>query len=504
MIGIETLFAGRDDLLGRPFWYDEYCTVLIASHGNWLDSLGALAMGADYNPPLLYLGLRALHQVGLPFTPFALRCLALATVWIALTVLYCVLAPNFGRWRSAIGLAAAWAVPTTLVGAFDVRFYGPMLMLCAIIAGVVDAPGLSVRRRLVLLCIVCAALCSLHWFGIFLVGLAAAAVAFFFRARRQRLPRWFLGFAGGPLATLVWFPLLRGQRHALTVPTWIPRATVAGVSRFIGDVYDIRELLGVATAVAVVALFARWSRSRPSAVAHLVRASNPTTSRPGGVTAGVSVLAAYSVMPIVLVAFSVAFQPSLVPRYAIATVLGISVLACLALERIPEACVWTAGALFGVFGAEHVFGLARAEMAFSADVSSTIVAVGASLHLGDAPVSLTAHGMYPIERDLDDSGFLPVLVDFDSADSPCGPLGANLCNVVTVLRDVARIHSRIYGHPRLARLDSLRRLSRLYVLERTDIRFRLTDSALAAAMFPQHTAKQIAPGVYLMRRGGEP
>src|SRR5262249_34945126 len=135
-------------------------------------------------------------------------------------------------------------------------------------------------------------------------------------------------------------------------------------------------------------------------------------------TAGVWILVSYILMPLVLVAFSMVIQPSMVPRYGIVVALGIAALVCVSLRRLPGASAGLGATLFLLFGTLHVQELARAEATFDADATVAVSSARMVLARGDAVVAPTAHGLYPIAQPLADAGFKPLLADFDG-DSIC-------------------------------------------------------------------------------------
>ena len=97
---------------GKPFWYDEICTLYIVRLPTFADSWAAVMHGADYNPPLFYIIHRAFRAL-FGESQLALRLPEIFSFWI-----FCLCLFRFVSKRA--GLAAGWiamALPM-LTGAY--------------------------------------------------------------------------------------------------------------------------------------------------------------------------------------------------------------------------------------------------------------------------------------------------------------------------------------------------------------------------------------------------
>jgi hypothetical protein len=488
VVSIEIPIVNGANLLRRPFWFDEFCTLFVASRGDWQSSITALSNGADYNPPLLFLSFRFLHLVGLPLEPEPMRIVGFACVCIALVLIVWILAPRVGTLPALAGAAAV----ATLGAAFDARYYGPMLLFAAGVAAVVDARRTSTATRAAWLFLLGAGLCSLHWFGVIVLGLAGLALVYQCISSRSA-PLWALGLIGGPLATLVWLPLFRGQRSALTAPTWVEPATVRGSFGFIEECFGASGVLFVAFALALVVVTDRFFGRPPT---------RPLTGTPRAERAsGSYVLLAYGLMPIGLAMISFAFQPVMVPRYAVVAGLGVGAVVAYSLGHLRDRYAVVASALFLLISGLRLRGLSRAAADFEADITASIRSVTSHLPEGAGVVAVSAHAVYPLVSPLQRARYKPALVDFTHGEEVCGRPGTNAaCDGLLIERDVSRVHRRLFGFPPLVSLDSLRAQELAYVIEREDPRYRRYDSTLAARMLPGFTPTRIAPTLYRFAR----
>ena len=502
VLGLQALLAGPRALVQRPMWLDEQHTWLLVTREGWRASLTSLARGADTNPPLLYLVLRCLHALGMPLSATSLRVTTFAFVAAAVVLLYGVLARRFGAWAGAAGTAASWCNPLVQTHAFEVRFYGAMLLLAAALAAVADAPRLSTPWRVVLLAALSAALCTVHWFGAVVLGLAGGGLALWCLMTRTRPWAWLVPLAAGPLALAACLPLLRGQRAAVTVPTWIEPATRTDVLLAFGHLYMVLDLALVAVAViAVWGVLRLWQRrtapSAPSPSAASTRAGAVLRAAAEG--PGVWMLAACALFPMFLLGFSILVQPSLIERYAIVTSLGVAVLVAAAaaalppVAGLPSAPQWTAVVVLLAGAMVHLRHLARRNAEFAGWVERTETGVTNNVPRGATVLVTSRHALYPTATTLERAGYRVVYPDFAASDSVCtGPLRGRRCNGVLLERDIARVHAARYAFPTLAPIDSVRRLPSLYVVG--------NNADFVARLLPAYALRPLAPDVFLAQR----
>jgi uncharacterized membrane protein len=188
----------------------------------------SLAAGSDFNPPTLYLLYRVVGALSGGLSEVTMRLVATVSVLAALPLVFWLLRDTFQRDAAALGAMAVWAQQVVVGVAFDARFYGPWLLgATALLVAVRRAMSRSATWRSAL-CLALSSMfvCTIHYFGV-LSWLAALGVGVV-QARRPRMAvrRVLVPAAAGPLALLACVPIYLGQRGALTIPTWIPRASV--------------------------------------------------------------------------------------------------------------------------------------------------------------------------------------------------------------------------------------------------------------------------------------
>ncbi len=489
-------------VMSKPLWLDEYHTLLLADRQGVLDSLRSLAQGADFNPPTLHLFYRAFDTLLGGLTPFTMRVLSLGCVWLTLVCVYATLRRHFPAAAAFGGACAIWAHPLTITYAFDARFYAPWLLFSALLAwsAGVDAARPDSRRRDVLLALSSVLVCTIHYFGIFSRTLIAVAVMVTAPDDRpgsstpwRRRVRAVAPMLSGPLALLLCTPFYLGQRQALTTATWVAPMNAAQLQAFLADYFVwVGFVLPLAGWLGVRLLqHARDGRSFPS---------RSSLARPDTLA-----LLALAAVPIIVVVFSAVVQPSLIRRYAIPALLCWAPLIAFALAdmRLPARAVVLAGqlALGVVLVRAQVLGVRQVVRDLSADAAS-IRATGPDASV----VCRTRQRLYqlaaPAAGEPAPGTGVCRFLDFDEATAQtvrgAAATDPNGVRFLTVERDVARVHARIYGFPALSPVEQLRQRDRFYLLDETD------TEAFSHLWFPAFDVRGIAPRLFLLQRTSPP
>src|SRR5262249_9089346 len=145
--------------------------------------------------------------------------------------------------------------------------------------------------------------CTIHYFGVFTLGLVAFFDWIAHRAAPARRGTALLLVSLGLVALLACVPLYLRQRGSLTVATWIDSASPQAVAEFAISIFRPVYLGLVPLA---------WLGSLATPVA-----STPGGRPTGADATGLAGLASLVLLPVVLVVFSYVVQPVLVDRYAL-------------------------------------------------------------------------------------------------------------------------------------------------------------------------------------------
>lgn len=484
------LLADGWGLFTTPAWLDEYASLFLAGRASAVESLRALAQGADTNTPLLFLAQRVVGFVagGLDLTGQAmlpLRLLSFACVWGTLLGTYALLRPNFPHPVAFVAAAALWTHPLIVQHAFEARFYGPWVLCTVLFALAVSrtGEGRSSTRRLAI-ALSAAALCLVHYFGVIAWGIIVVAQGvndarvkpFAWRSTARRLAPAI----AGPLALAACIPLYLGQRQTLSVATWIPPATATKAVIFMLLVVWPLGLLAGAIQLASVGM-----RGVDESIP--VSTSEPTRAR------GAWTLLALVLLPVTLIAFSFLVQPALIDRYGAVGVLSGAPLIAWSLRR------YRAGGHVLVLAALTALSVLvigdRASRNRQDPEANLQIARDITTHVGrDEPVVFAArHTIYPVANLLPRSvASRLALADF--AES----MRRRASDFEIFERDAARVHARLYGFPTLRRMEDLRRLERFLLVTRED------TSAFAERWYAGHRAERLAPHLFRLRKAAPP
>lgn len=484
-------------LFTRPFWTDELHTVLLAGRSTPFAIISDLANGADYAPPLLHLGTWVVRLVFGSLSPTLLRVMSLLAVWGALLIVYALARRHASR---AVAAAAMFAVAShnlVVAHSFEARFYGPWLLCAAFFAWTLTLP--ASRRRDLTVALAAVLMALIHWYGVVALAIMATGACLSFGRRWKDGVRLVAPAAAGLVAVAVCLPLVVGQRHALTVNTWVPEFTV-GQLETLGRIYWTAAIPALAAALFVVGtlLSVRSGASR-----HIETSAVPVLRDPG-----MMALFALALMPLALAAMSVLGQPSMWPRYAIPAALAWAPLVVLALNLAGEWPARTFCLAALLVWLSNFTREAQYKRSFAASVERNRAGIREAERLGVPVVFQSMHAMYGVaSSDWPHRLETSYLVLPDSTMEAIFPRGGRydaLNRALRVERDVARVHSSRFGFPRLSPQSALDSLSR-FVLIASDDNLPAGYSGvegIGVAVFPHHRLGRMAPGFLLFDRLG--
>lgn len=457
-----------------PFWLDEYHTLFLAEKGTVVRSLADLAAGVDVNPPTLFLIYRLIAHLRGPLTPITVRIASFLMVWAALVIAFLTLRRTVPRSAAFLGAFAVWCHVLTVEHAFEARYYSAWLLFAALAAwsfGVNHSQSIS-RRRDIAVAVSAVLVCTIHYFGIFSLMLLASGWACAIIARRQQLRR-MLPLVAGPVALALCTPLYIGQRSALTLKTWIPAL----------DAEQVREML-ITFFVRAPFLLCLFVAGGAAAWHSIGRTQNSARTRSAAVE--FFPLLFLLLMPLVIIAFSLLVQPSMLTRYAITGLLGWGGIAALAAAALPRSGRVIMGAMLFYLSLTPIEGWIRRVSDLKLKIATEVAAVRPFLGGRLAIFDPSRHSLYPLayETSMPNQFVYP-----DFSDATALQRGFSPSRIVE--RDVARIHNARYGFPRLVRIDDPAPSSDLWVL----LPKPLPASELGA-WFPGRNSTQVGPQMY--------
>jgi hypothetical protein len=499
LVALTALVAFLTDaaiLFTRPFWVDEWFTVLVASRGAPTAVFTDLARGADGGAGLFHLIVWGIHAVGLPLSPIVLRAMSLLCVLAALWLLYVLLRRRVGIDAAVGGVLAVGSHPLVVAHAYEARFYGPWLLCAVFYASSLDRSFAGASRARVTQGLAAVLLCGIHFYGIItLVLMLAGVVAARGVPRVRESLRVLAPSAAGFVTVLAIVPLAMGQRRAYSVRSWIPDFTLGQVGELARELWvaAVPALLVVAVAIAWI-IRGRQTAHWRNGITDALR-DNP----------GMVALGALALMPLALAVVSLAGQPSMISRYAITAVLAWGPLAALALHYLGRFPSRVARFLFVWFWLVSYTREVRTKLLFAAEVGRSQAAVARAP--GGIPIfSPSVHLMYPIVAE--SLGGTARLRFLDLPDtllarlSPGSAVRESRMKYSVIERDLARVHGVLYGFPVLVPPNAADSLPAFLVLG-SALRLRpafedLTD--FANAVFPGRQFTLITPELGLFGR----
>lgn len=441
LIGTTLLaIANAFSLIGRNYWLDEIYTHTLVADPDPVHAFRALADGVETHPPTYYALVRIYGLLVGGIDETRLRVFSLLCVALALVAVYLTSRRTWTAYPAALATLAVALHPLTLRYALEGRHYALWLtelawLICTLAwyrAERADGRrGLAVGIALAVLSML---LCTTHYFGVLSLGLVLAGVVVV--PPRARSSRWtgVLPALAGLLALAACLPLLRGQRRAMTVATWIADPSPFGISQF------LREMMPLVPAL-VLGLGLLWILARRP-----VLRMSPEL---GG-------MGALLLIPWVLVVMSFTLQPVYEGRYAIPVVLSLAPLVGFLANRGPRFVpVFLCAVMFhGAWTALRVEAATRRGR--DAAVEQRIAFLRS---LTNGPVAFEwAHDLYEIcfySPELRDRCYY---IDFER-----GQLGREP-PVRIFARDLARAYVRHYERPQIMPWETYRALDRRYLV----------------------------------------
>ena len=496
LVIVALALAGGAVLWTRPLWFDEICCTLyvVGDASSPLEVIQRVARGEDYAPPLLHLMLWSAGRIAGGLTPVVMRTVSVICVGLALALLYFALRRRLSRAPSAAGTLAVATHALVIAHAFEGRFYGPWLLFAAAFAWSLGArPGARSRRRDLAVGLSAICLATIHWFGVLSLGLMCVAVLLAMQAPPRARLRLIAPAVSGFLAIAACIPLVLAHRAGATQvdALWVPPLSAAQV----GVIVRLFFLSTIPVLAVVLLLIDRLLvADKPSG-----RASRGTVRDPS-----YAALLSLSLFPVVLIVVSIVLQPSMLDRYAIVTVLAWAPLAAMAaatLERGGRIAVIAFVVVLVILAGRRTIRDKRefAEMvrlneeAYARARAMNLPIVFASLHTAYPVAGPTRAERRALFLELPDSTIAAMVPQ---------PRLAWLRRHITVERNIARGHARVYGFPVLAPQSQLD-TTRSFLLVGPDESFpRLYKDfgKFAPTVFPHHQAERLSPYLALFQR----
>lgn len=496
---LATMLALTDGLVlfTRPLWVDEWLTVLPATRHSPVDVLADLRAGADGGAGLLHLTVWGLRGVVGSLPPALLRALALVCVFAALCLTFVILRRRFTVDASAAGALAVGSNILVVTHAFEARFYGPWLLCCACFAhAMARRQHQPTRFNATAVVIASIALCTVHFYGIIsLVAMCAGIIASYGRRWRHARDVVALPLVTGILAVLTVLPLALGQRSAYSKRTWIPEFELRQLTGLLEYFWLAGVPLIAAGALILAMLIASRRPLQPSA---FQRASNALTD------AGVVAMASLAVMPLALAIVSIAGQPSMLARYAITTALAWGPWVAWCMDTASRTTARVSRVVLAWFWFVSFTKVVSEKQAYANAVERNRATFASAERLRVPVLFSSIHVMYPVVAATQRASaeFLDVPDSTFSALFPADTERERLNRSAVIQRDLARVHARRFGFPRLASQASLAATPRFLIFAPpTDLPFGITTAeAFGRDLFPGHTVVAVHPDVVLVER----
>jgi hypothetical protein len=473
LIAGEIWFTRSSPAITRPLWLDEIHTLLVADRGTLAESIRALAAGADTNPITVFLLYRLVGGLTGGLSEVSMRFIAIASVLLALPLVYLLLRDELGRFAAACAAVALWSQPVVVNAAFGARFYGPWLASAAgllfVLRRAVQGPWTV--RSAVALAALSAIVCTVHYFGVLSWAAGVAAALALGRANRRVVVRRLLPALAGPAALAACLPFYFGQRAALSVSTWVPQASLADHLFLL-----VVALVPLSFAVPLVS----WGVSR-----FLRRRSALDGGPEATLGAGGWLLLSQVAVPIALVVVSLLVQPATQLRYWIPGSLAVATAVAFAVSRSVRSLQWLTLAAAFVASASAVRDEGAAAREFAETVSEDSAYAERAAAEQSFVVARRRHTLYPMLRAAPRAAQHALLFG--------GPSTGRDSMLVLNDLDLARVHARFYGFPRISSRAELRALPSFYFVELDSKRSPSPNE------FPGRTISRVAPRLFLIR-----
>jgi len=473
--------VGGTVLVTRPLWLDEYHTLLVANAG-LLEGIRALAAGADVHPPLLYILLSPL-RLGSDIDAVKLRLFSLAAVIVGLLFLYLTLRRFAKPVAAFAGIVAVWAHPLLLRHSFEGRHYGPFFLMAAFLAFSVglDRSSNQSFKRDAAIAVSSVLLCTIHYFGVLAWFLIFSASFVTWSVGRSSPVRRSIAFLAGPVALGTCLPFYVGQREVFGYMTWVPRATVEGAERFVADLY-----LWLPLVVCLLAWFVL--------TVYQGRNSSSTTTNYCN-RADTNSLLALSLLPALVIAVSFLVQPSMVPRYAVATLLFYAPVFAIVLTHVfPWARIAALAILVGWFLTKSIDDADREAKRHAEDVSVNRRMVD-SVGAGQLVIAPFQHSLYPL---MDEDNNVRLAFPVFSRDEiervyPPGAAGEAKGRLMQMMQMSSQVHASRFGFPTVLSAENIRRETVFWLLLSNN---QKQVREYTAAFLPTHSVEQRGARLY--------
>jgi hypothetical protein len=489
-------------LVTRPLWLDEVHTLIVASRPGAGRVIADVTAGIDTAPGLLHLLYWVIGRAT-RLTPVVLHVVPFVAVWIGHVFVFATLRRWLALVPSIAGTLAVLLHLLVIQMTFEARFYGPWLMLAAAFAWVVGLPpGWRRDAGVALLAVL---ICTIHWFGVIsLAILCVAVVAAHWRQWRTGV-RVVAPAAAGIVALLLCLPVLRGQRAAVTAPTWIPAVNFDQVWVMARTFY-----VALVPLLAVLIILASRLRSEPPARddAALVPSGGPLETPLGARTrSGITALALLALMPVAMLVVSYVLQPTLLDRYATVAALAWAPLVGYAVQQLPSRGRVLFTALLLCVGFVNYRRAAGGMLGFRRVLDADVRSFDAAVERTRLPIVFQArHVQYPIVAEQPrgrDRVFFLSLPDstLDAMFAPGGPLRL-MAAFFRFEREAALLHERVYGFPPVrtqAQLDTTASFLLLGSDASLPAGYKNVER-FALAVFPRHTVTRLEGNLALLTR----
>lgn len=484
-------------LFTRPFWVDEWFTVLVTSRSSAFAMLSDLASGADGGTGLFHGAIWLVRQL-VGAAPVVLRAFSLLCVFGALLLVYALLRRRVGRDAAIVGILAVGSHAMVVAHSYEARFYGPWLLCAAFYAwtlGRATEPA-SARAKLAQ-ALAAALLCGIHFYGVLsFVPMVIGAIASQGLGRWRSTLRALAPSVAGVVMVLAIAPLALAQKRSFTVKTWIPEFDLAQLGALLKEYWFAGVPLVLVTAVTIAWLVRRGSASEANPLA----AARSILAEPG-----IAALAALAAVPLALALVSIAGQPSMLSRYTIVSALWWAPVTAIAIEYLGRIPGRIARLAFVWMWLVAYTGEVRSKMLFAAEVSASRNAMRIA---GDSTLVLTpsVHMMYPlVAESLGGTSRLRFLALPDSMLARIFPARTSTerdGGAAYAERDLARIHSSRFAFPVVLDPASTDTLPTFMVLG-SQLRLRpgFRDlNQFAADVFPEWELTLLGPELGILRR----
>jgi len=482
-------------LFTRPFWLDEWHTNLVANRASLTQVFSDLYHGSDMGPPLVHVIAWTLARITGEVTPVGARIVSLLSVLLALLFVFLILRRRFGLAASIAGALAVASHQLVVAHAFELRYYCLWLAFAAGFAWslTLDSDRVSSRRRDVAVAIMAALLCLTHWLAVLSLGLmCVGAMASFERDWRAGLRRVMPATAGF-LAVVLSVPLVLAQRAAVVETSWMPNVTLGIAATTVNTFWGGKILILAVLVILVGLLRAQVKGPLKHSLAGAIR--DP------GTAALFSLLA----VPLLMAILSISY-PAMHPRYSIAALLAWAPVVALAVQsigRIARGFFFVVLLLF-LWVSLVDLTIEATRFIYSASGGKTALARACGMNL--PVVFQVRHLMYPSTDGASrrwarcDTRYLAV----PSATLDRMFRGGYLSRFFRFENEIARLHERLYGYPKVAaqaQLDSVPR----FLLVGWDDSFPAGYKSVehfGGAVFPNHHITRISEDLALLERRG--